>query len=243
MVPGDATLRPVSDASLYGPRQSRFAGFLERREVRRPDPVARALRAKLLGGVRGRVIEIGCGDGRAFEHYPPEVEAVLAVEPDPVARATAEQRASEASVPIEVVAGIAEQLPAQDRTFDSAVAVWVLCSVPDPTTALREIGRVLVPSGEFRFYEHVRSPHVTFRGLQHAIDSLYWTRALGGCRTTRDTESVIRAAGFNITSLERGFHSSSLLTITSAPYILGVARHEPSRASGRGSSSGHDVAV
>jgi SAM-dependent methyltransferase len=183
----------MSDPSLYGPQQSRFARLLERRELRRPDQLARGLRARLLSGLHGRVIEIGCGDGRAFEHYPPEVEAVLALEPDPVARATAEQRASEASVPIEVIAGIAEKLPAQDRAFDAAVAVWVLCTVPDPATALREIGRVLAPSGEFRFYEHVRSPHVMYRGLQHAIDSLLWTRALGGCRTTRDTESMIRA--------------------------------------------------
>ena len=68
---------------------------------------------------------------------------------------------------------------------------------------------------------------MTFRALQRAIDSLYWTRALGGCRTTRDTQSAIRASGFRIVSLQRGFHSSSLLTVTSAPYILGVAEHEP----------------
>jgi SAM-dependent methyltransferase len=212
--------------SLYGPRQSRFARFLEERELRRPDPVARALRARLVRGLRGRVIEIGCGDGRAFEHYPPEVEAVLAVEPDPVARATAELRAAAAGVPIEVVAGFAEQLPAEDQAFDAAVAIWVLCSVPDAASALREIGRVLVPQGEFRFYEHVRSPHIAFRALQRAVDSLYWTRALGGCRTTRDTETAIRASGFRVVSLERGFHSSSLLTVTSAPYILGVAQHD-----------------
>ena len=35
-------------ASLYGPGQSRFARYLERREQRRPDPVARELRARLL---------------------------------------------------------------------------------------------------------------------------------------------------------------------------------------------------
>jgi hypothetical protein len=35
---------------------------------------------------------------------------------------------------------------------------------------------------------------------------------------------VIRAAGFRIDRLERGFHSSSWLTITSAPYVLGVAK-------------------
>jgi len=65
-----------------------------------------------------------------------------------------------------------------------------------------------------------------FRGLQRAIHSVYWIRALGGCRTTRDTEGTIRTAGFHFLSLEHGFHSSSLLTITSAPYILGIARRE-----------------
>jgi hypothetical protein len=67
---------------------------------------------------------------------------------------------------------------------------------------------------------------MTFRGLQRAIDSVYWTRALGGCRTTRDTEGAIRTAGFHFLSLEHGFHSGSLLTVTSAPYILGIARHQ-----------------
>jgi ubiquinone/menaquinone biosynthesis C-methylase UbiE len=217
----------MPEVSLYGSSQSRFARLLERRESRRPDPIARELRRRLLAGLRGRVIEIGCGDGRAFEHYPREVEAVVAIEPDPVARATAEQRAAEAPVPIEVVDATAERLPVPDRTFDAAIAVWVLCSVPEPTIALHEIRRVLTPGGELRFYEHVRSPNAPFRMLQHTIDRLYWTRALGGCQTTRDTESAIRAQGFRFVSLDHGFHSSSLLTITSAPYILGIAQEEP----------------
>jgi ubiquinone/menaquinone biosynthesis C-methylase UbiE len=208
---------------LYGPDQSRFARLLQQRELRKPDPVARELRRRLLGGLTGRVLEIGCGDGRAFGLYPPEVEAVVAVEPDPVARAAAEERAAAATVPIEVVEGGAEQLPAEDRAFDAVIAVWVLCTVPEPAAALGEMRRVLKPGGELRFYEHVRSPHRTFRGLQHAVDRLYWTRALGGCQTARDTETAIRTAGFEYRSLEHGFHSSSLLTTPSAPYIFGVA--------------------
>jgi ubiquinone/menaquinone biosynthesis C-methylase UbiE len=210
--------------TLYGEQQSRFARLLERREEHAPDPVARELRRRLLEGVRGRVIEIGCGDGRAFELYPPEVEHVLAVEPDPAARAVAEQRAAAAHVPIDVVGGLAGELPAPDGSFDAAVAVWVLCSVPDPAAGLGEITRVLVPDGELCVFEHVRSGHTAFRAVQHAIDAAYWTRALGGCRTTRDTERAIRAAGFEFSWIEHGFRSSSLLTITSAPYILGVAR-------------------
>jgi SAM-dependent methyltransferase len=209
---------------LYGPGQSRFARYLERREQRRPDPVARELRRELLRGLQGRVIEVGAGDGRSFEHYPTEVERVLAVEPDATARAAAAERARAAPVSIEVVEGVAAPLPVESASFDAAVLMGVLCSVPDPGAALAELRRVLVPGGELRFWEHVRSRNPAFRAVQRAGDALFWTRALGGCRTTRDTESAIADAGFELDRLERGFHSSAFVTITSAPYVLGVAR-------------------
>jgi SAM-dependent methyltransferase len=209
---------------LYGPKQSRFAWYLERREQRRPDQEAWELRRQVLAGLRGSVIEVGSGDGRSFEHYPPGVEHVLAVEPDATARTAAVERAQDAAVPIEVVEGAAEKLPAADGEFDAAVLMGILCTVRDPAAALRELRRILKPGGELRFWEHVRSGNTVFRGLQRATDALFWTRALGGCETTRDTTTAIRAAGFEIVTLERGFHSSSILTITSAPYILGTAR-------------------
>ena len=208
---------------LYGPQQSRFARYLERREQRHPDSEARELRRRALAGLRGNVIEVGSGDGRSFEHYPPGVERLLAVEPDATARVAAANRALDAVIPIEVVDGTAETLPAEDGAFDAAVLMGVLCSVHDPAAALGELRRVLKPGGELRFWEHVRSGNAVFRALQHATDSLFWTKALGGCETTRDTLAAIRAAGFEIVTLERGFHSSSLVTITSAPYILGAA--------------------
>jgi SAM-dependent methyltransferase len=210
---------------LYGSEQSRFARYLEQTETRHPDPVARDLRRQLLAGVRGRVLEVGCGDGRNFEHYPRAVSRVLAVEPDPNAREVAAERTAEARVPIEVVEGVASPLPAEDASFDAAVLVWVLCSVPDPAAALQELRRVLVPGGELRFYEHIRSGNAAFRALQRAGDRLFWTRALGGCVTTRDSVRAIEEAGFELAALDRGFHSSTVLTITSAPYAVGVARN------------------
>jgi SAM-dependent methyltransferase len=213
-----------SQPSLYGSEQSRFARYLEKRERRNPDPVAHELRRRLLDGLEGRVLELGCGDGRNFEHYRPPVEHVLGVEPDPTARADAELRAGEAQVPIDVVDGDAEALPAEDASVDAAVIVWVLCSVPHPAAALAELRRVLKPGGELRFYEHVRSPNRAFRLVQRAGDALFWTRMLGGCETTRDTVAAIGAAGFEELRFERGFHSSTILTVTSAPYVLGTAR-------------------
>jgi len=215
----------ATNPPLYGSDQSRFARYLERRETQNPDPVALELRRRLIAGLRGRVLEVGCGDGRNFQHYPPTVSRVLAIEPDPNAHAVATERAAEARVPIEVLAGVASPLPAEDASFDAAVLVWVLCSVPDPAAALQELRRVLVPGGELRFYEHVRSGNATFHALQSAGDALFWTRALGGCETTRDSVREIEEAGFELASLDRGFHSSTVLTITSAPYVVGVARN------------------
>ena len=120
---------------LYGPQQSRFARYLERREERRPDQHARELRRKLIARLRGRVLELGCGDGRAFEHYRPGVEHVLAVEPDDVARAVATQRARDAAVPIEVVEGSAEAL--RPRTGPSMRRSSSGCSAASPTRPRR----------------------------------------------------------------------------------------------------------
>jgi SAM-dependent methyltransferase len=190
--------RAVGSETLYGPRQSRFARYLERREERRPDPVARELRGRVLAGLRGQVLELGCGDGRAFELYRPGVERVLAVEPDPHAREVAAGRARDAAIPIEVVDGDARALPAEDGTFDAAVLVWVLCSVPDPTAVLRGLRRVLKPGGELRFYDHVRSPHALFRSLQRAADWLFLDAGAGRLRNDaghgrRDRSRRVRA--------------------------------------------------
>ena len=211
-------------STLYGPGQSRFARYLERRERERPDPVANELRRRVLAGLCGRVLEVGCGDGRSFEHYPTSVAQLVAVEPDPSARAVAVERAHATDVPIDVIEGTAEALPAKEGAFASVVSMGVLCTVPDPITALAEIRRVLEPSGELRFWEHVRSSRLLLRLLQRSLDAVFWTRALGGCQTTRDTAAAIATSGFEFVWLDHGFHSSSLLTITSAPYIVGSAR-------------------
>jgi SAM-dependent methyltransferase len=215
---------------LYGPHQSRLARHLEHRERERPDPVARELRRLLLIGLRGRVLEVGCGDGRSFEHYPASVTQLVAVEPDPTARAVAVERARASAVPIAVVEGTAEALPAEDGSCDAVVSMGVLCTVPDPAATLAEVRRVLEPAGELRFWEHVRARRLPLRLLQRSLDALFWTRALGGCRTTRDTAATIANSGFELVSLDRGFHASSPLTITAAPYIIGTARRGETRS-------------
>lgn len=79
-------------------------------------------RGRLLAGLSGRVIEVGAGNGLNFAHYPREVTGVLAVEPEPYLREAARRSAALAPVSVDVVDGIAEQLPAGDDTIDAVIA-------------------------------------------------------------------------------------------------------------------------
>ncbi|MGZ4401127.1 MAG: class I SAM-dependent methyltransferase [Gaiellaceae bacterium] len=208
---------------VEAPELSWLARYLEWRERRHPDPVLREHRRKLLAGIAGHVLELGCGSGVNFEHYGPEVARVVAFEPDPRGRALARTRAAEAPVAVQVLDARAESLPIEDESFDAAVCFGVLCSVSDQARALAELGRVLRPGGELRFYEHVRSHRRELSLLQDAVDAAGWPGLLYGCHTGRDTEAAIRASGFEIVGLRRFFRASSLLTVPAGPQIAGLA--------------------
>ncbi len=176
-------------------------------------------RRDLVRGLRGRVLEVGVGTGLSFPHYPPEVERLVAVEPEPTMRANAERAAREVALDVQLVEGTADALPAPDASVDAAVVSQVLCSVPDQARALAELRRVLRPGGELRFYEHVLSPREPGRRIQRALDATVWPRALGNCHLTRDTAAAIAAAGFEMRELRR----LRVGPTPAAPHILGAA--------------------
>jgi ubiquinone/menaquinone biosynthesis C-methylase UbiE len=180
-------------------------------------------RQQLLAGLTGPVIEIGAGNGANFSHYPPGVTRVLAVEPDPHLRQIATGNAARARVPVEVTDGVAEALPVDDGTYQSAVVTLVLCSVSDVQAALREIYRVLRPRGQLRFLEHVCGTTPCLRRVQRFLDATIWPVLLGGCHTARDTAAAIKSAGFTIESLDRFRYPDTRLTLPATPHVRGIA--------------------
>ena len=194
---------------------TRFGGRLEQRgniELRR----------EMLAGLTGRVMEVGPGSGLNFPHYPATVTEVVAVEPEPTLRERATSAAADAPVPVRVVDGAADGLPAADGEFDAVVISGLLCSVADVPAALAEFSRVLTTGGELRFYEHVLSRDPVYAAAQRAAD-LVWPRLMGGCHVQRQTRAAIGAA-FQIRTC-RGFRfPPSALFLPAAPRILGAAR-------------------
>ena len=212
---------PASPRPGRNAGQERFARAFAAAVPRMDARGAAAHRARLLAGLTGTVIEVGAGTGACFAHYPPQVTAVRAVEPDPYLRDIATRAAAGAPVRVTVLAGTAEDLPAESGTFDAAVCSLVLCSVPDPDAALGEIRRVLRPGGQLRFYEHVRSTRRLIGLLEDAATPL-WSRLAGGCHPNRDTAATIARNGFTLGDVERFGFAPAALTPRTA-HLLGRA--------------------
>ncbi|HVD04176.1 MAG TPA: class I SAM-dependent methyltransferase [Candidatus Dormibacteraeota bacterium] len=160
-----------------------------------------SLRAELLAGLSGVVVEVGAGSGLNFAHYPKGVTSVIAVEPEPHLRHVAVRAAGRAPVPISVRDARAESLPLADGSVEAGVTALVLCSVDDPGSALGELHRVIKVGGELRFYEHIRGGRLG-GALQDTVDPA-WSLLAGGCHLNRDTQAEMVNAGFVITQLRR----------------------------------------
>lgn len=164
----------------------------------------RQMRADLLAGARGRVLELGSGTGLNLELYPREgLDSLTLTEPDPHMFKQLRDRAKEACPGADLMQVGAEKLPFDDDSFDTIVVTLVLCTVPDQSAALREIRRVLKPGGQLLYLEHVRSNHPDLAKWQDRLEKPW--RFLGdGCHCNRDTVAGLKAAGFELGEVERG---------------------------------------
>ncbi|TNC25459.1 class I SAM-dependent methyltransferase [Amycolatopsis alkalitolerans] len=181
------------------------------------------LRAELLAGVSGRVLEVGVGTGLNLPHYPAGVEQLTAAEPEPTMREKAAGAAARAPVPVRLVDAFADALPVEDSSQDAVVVSGLLCSVPDPVAALVEFRRVLRPGGELRFYEHVRARQPVRARFQDLSDHV-WPRLMGGCHPNRRTLETIRATGFEIEHVRDLIFPPGAKVSVVAPRIHGLAR-------------------
>ncbi len=168
-------------------------------EAARPTPIGDdeldELEREFVGRVRGRVLEIGAGDGENFGAFHHDVEW-LGLEPDANRRAELATRAREwhhAAVPLDARA---ESIPLPDHSVDAVVGTYVLCSVDDQAAALAEVRRVLVPGGRVVFVDHVVAPRGTLKRAVQRVATPFAARLCHGCHWDRDTAQALLDAGF-----------------------------------------------
>jgi ubiquinone/menaquinone biosynthesis C-methylase UbiE len=163
-------------------------------------------RARVIGGAKGRVLEIGIGSGLNLPFYNDAVEEVIGVDASPEMLVLAERAVAKSHLKVTLLARSAESLQLHARSVDTVVVSWSLCSIPRPHAALSEAHRVLRPGGQLRFVEHGLSPDAGVRQWQDRLTPL-WRRCAGGCHLNRKTDDLIRAADFQLIELSTGYAS------------------------------------
>lgn len=176
------------------------------------------VRARILGDLQGRVLEIGVGTGASFEYYPSEAQ-ITGIEPDQYMLERARRRLAGLGVAnIELRQSPAELLPFEDASFDHVVSTLVLCTVRDQPRALAEARRVLKPDGTLRFLEHVRNDESGFWGTAQDVITPAWRWFAAGCHPNRRTQRGMETAGFRVEWIEQVHVAPGM------PAIYGVAR-------------------
>jgi ubiquinone/menaquinone biosynthesis C-methylase UbiE len=164
-----------------------------------------AYRRRVVPAAQGRVLEVGVGSGLNIPLYGDAATRVIGL--DPVRKLlsmarTLLPRGRPSS--IELIEGSAEAIPLEDRSIDSVVTTWTLCTIPDVRAALAEMRRVLRPSGQLLFVEHGRSPDEKVRRWQDRLTPL-WKRVAGGCHLNRPIGELLEQSGFRIEHMEAGY--------------------------------------
>ncbi|WP_133493516.1 class I SAM-dependent methyltransferase [Alcanivorax sp. 24] len=183
-------------------------------------------RQRLIAAARGRVLEIGVGNGANLPFYSDQATEIHGLEPSLPLLNRARRQADNGRHPerILLLAGDARRLPYPDQHFDTVVACLVLCTIPDPELAAREMRRVMSDTGQLLVLEHIASPNSRTQRWQNRLTPL-WKHLACGCHLNRATPDILRDAGFDLTQTHRYRHAG--LPAFASQVLEGPARPRP----------------
>lgn len=159
-------------------------------------------RKKVVPLAEGTVLEIGIGTGFNLPYYDPaKVKKVIGLDPSEASWKLAGKRAKDLPFPVEFIGLPGEQIPLDDKSVDTVLVTFSLCTIPDPVKALEGMRRVLKPGGKLVFCEHGAAPDADVLKWQNRVNPV-WRTLFGGCNLNRQMPSLIESSGFRITDLQ-----------------------------------------
>jgi SAM-dependent methyltransferase len=117
------------------------------------------------------VLDVACGTGNAAIRAAAAGGRVVAVDLTPELLAAGRRRAAAAGVELAWIEGDAEQLPADDESFDVVLSVLGVMFAPRHRTAARELARVLRPNGRLAVCSWAEGSPIArvFRAVAHHL--------------------------------------------------------------------------
>jgi ubiquinone/menaquinone biosynthesis C-methylase UbiE len=135
-----------------------------------------------------RILEVGVGTGKNISYYPANAE-VTAIDFSEKMLSRATEKAKKQRIKVDLQQMDVQNLSFEDDTFNTVVATFVFCSVPDPTKGLKEIGRVCEPDGKVLLLEHVLSANRILAFLMNLVNPVV-VRAMGPNINRKTVENI-----------------------------------------------------
>jgi ubiquinone/menaquinone biosynthesis C-methylase UbiE len=142
--------------------------------------------------MRGKVLFVAAGTGLNFPNFP-HGKDIFAIDLSSSMVKAARAKGVEYKGSLSVQQADVQVLPFASSSFDTVATACTFCSVADPAQGLKELYRVLKPSGTVLMFEHVRS-RKPLLGL--SLDFLTLVTRYIGPAMNRDTVGNVQRAGF-----------------------------------------------
>tara|TARA_B100000686_G_scaffold140897_1_gene148460 strand:+ start:5883 stop:6503 length:621 start_codon:yes stop_codon:yes gene_type:complete len=159
-------------------------------------------RKKIVPFAKGDVLEIGIGSGLNLPFYDlDQINKIWGLDPSEELNSMAEKVARDIDIDVDLIIGGAEEIPLPENSIDTILLTYTLCTIPKVKDSIKEIERVLKPSGSMLFCEHGLAPDEKVAKWQQRLNP-YWKKIAGGCNLNRDIPKIIQDSSFKITKLE-----------------------------------------
>lgn len=144
------------------------------------------------------ILEVGVGTGKNFPYYPKGAE-ITAVDFSDKMLSRARRKAEVSGIEVRLKQMDVQNLEFEDDTFDTVVASFVFCSIPDPGGGLKEVERVCRPGGKVVLLEHVLSANRILAWLMNVYNPL--VVRIVGANINRRTADNVDKSGLKIESI------------------------------------------
>lgn len=187
--------------------------------LEQPKEVA-ALRDEILQNAFGRVIELGAGHGQNVGLYPYAVHEICMVDQNAQQLQRLRYRLPKTAYPKYDIRHLqTEKLDGfADGEFDCVVDMFGLCHYRDPVMILRQMQRIVKPTGMILLLEHGRSPYpfvnwiLDFFSDKHTVNT-------HGCRWNLPMKEYFKEARLEVREL-RNLHYGTTYFVVAHPENL-----------------------
>jgi len=139
------------------------------------------------------ILEVGVGTGKNFPYYP-ENTRITALDFSEKMLQRAKKKQQRGSIAVELELMDVQSLCYADNSFDTVIATFVFCSVPQPTKGLQELYRVCKPGGQVLLLEHVLSAKPMMARMMNLMNPLI--ASVFGANINRQTVKSVQSCGF-----------------------------------------------